>query len=242
MRAREGGLHGDSALVRRGVYACDIARQLGVVLRQLHRPSIGGRQVCLAEQGLEPARRHTGAMPRRLSWPSTIAPPPNRCRHTCWLGGDVSHAAGGGELVLTQAAGTLPRAPRQAETAGSGHASGPRPALTPAVLARAPDSGPARLAYPVASSGLAAPLAVEVAAGTASDSEGVAATDREHDSGEPDLGRRTDRERTAPQIGTGLVAAHGGSVHAESAPAARRAAIPALGDVYAESCACGRGL
>ena len=37
-------------------------------------------------------------------------------------------------------------------------------------------------------SGLATPLAVEVAAGTAAHSEGVAATDREHGPGEPDLG------------------------------------------------------
>ena len=41
---------------------------------------------------------------------------------------------------------------------------------------------------PVASSGLAAPLAVEVAARTAADSEGRAATHREHGPGEPDLG------------------------------------------------------
>jgi homeodomain-containing protein len=31
-------------------------------------------------------------------------PPPVRCRHVCPLGGDVAHAAGGGELVLTQRA------------------------------------------------------------------------------------------------------------------------------------------
>src|SRR5206468_10568348 len=63
------------------------------------------------------------------------------------------------ELVLAEAIGTLPRAPRQAETAGSGHASSSCPALTPAGLARAPDGGPARHAHPVALSGLAAPLA-----------------------------------------------------------------------------------
>jgi hypothetical protein len=115
-------------------------------------------------------------------------PPPVRCHHTYRLGGDVSHAAGGGEPVLAQAAGTLPRAPRQAETAGSGHASDACPALTPAGLACAFDGGPARHAHPVAASGLAAPVAVEVAARTAADSERVAATNREHGPGEPDLG------------------------------------------------------
>src|SRR6266849_6020518 len=115
-------------------------------------------------------------------------PPPVRCRHACRLCGEVSLAAGGGELVLAQAAGTLPRAPRQAETAGSGNASGSRSALTPAGLARAPDRGAARHAHPVASSGLAASLAAEVAARTAGHSEGVAATHREHGPGELDLG------------------------------------------------------
>src|SRR5471030_1924554 len=63
-------------------------------------------------------------------------PRPVRCRHAGRLCGDVSFAAGGGELVRAQATGTLPRAPRQAETAGSGHARGACPALTPAGLAR----------------------------------------------------------------------------------------------------------
>src|ERR1700693_1029959 len=78
-------------------------------------------------------------------------PPPVRYRHPCPLGGDVSRAAGGGELVPAQTGGSLPRAPREAETAASGHASGPRRAVTPAGLARAPDSSPARYAYSVAS-------------------------------------------------------------------------------------------
>src|ERR1700716_3556477 len=106
-------------------------------------------------------------------------PPVGRCRHAGRLCGDVSLAAGGGELVLAQAGGTLPRAPRQTETAGSGHASGPCPALTPAGLARAPHGGPARHAHPVASSGLAAPLAVEVETRTAGHSEGGAGAPRE---------------------------------------------------------------
>jgi hypothetical protein len=44
------------------------------VLRKYYiRPSIAGRQVfCLAEQGDQAGVRHTGAMPRRRSWPSTI--------------------------------------------------------------------------------------------------------------------------------------------------------------------------
>jgi hypothetical protein len=42
--------------------------------------------------------------------------------------------------------------------------------------------------HPVASSGLAAPLAADVATRTAAHSEGVAATHREHGPGEPDLG------------------------------------------------------
>ena len=55
-------------------------------------------------------------------------------------------------------------------------------------LARAPHGGPARHAHPVASSGLAAPLAVEVPARTAAHSEGVTTTHRAHGPGEPDLG------------------------------------------------------
>jgi hypothetical protein len=55
-------------------------------------------------------------------------------------------------------------------------------------LARAPHGGPARHAHPVASSGLAAPLAAEVATRPAAHSEGVAATHREHGPREPDLG------------------------------------------------------
>src|ERR1700730_12379608 len=106
--------------------------------------------------------------------------PVGRCRHAGRLCGDVSLAAGSGELVLAQATGTLPRAPCQAETAGSGRASGACPALRPARLACASDSGAPRYAHPVASSGLAPPLAVEVAARTAADSEGLAATHRKH--------------------------------------------------------------
>src|ERR1700675_4127259 len=115
-------------------------------------------------------------------------PPVGDWCHGGRLCGYVSLAAGGGEFVLAQAAGTLPRAPRQTETAGSGHASGSCPALTLAGLARAPHGGPARHAHPVASAGLAAPLAVEVETRTAAHSEGVAATHREHGPGEPDLG------------------------------------------------------
>src|SRR5713226_5541017 len=114
--------------------------------------------------------------------------PVGRCRHVGRRCGDVSLAAGGGELVLAQATGTLPRALRQTETAGSGDASGSCPALTPAGLARAPHGGPARHAHPVASSGLAAPLAAEVATRTTAHSEGVAATHRVDGPGEPDLG------------------------------------------------------
>ena len=62
------------------------------------------------------------------------------------------------------------------------------PALTRAGLARAPDRGPARHADPVASSGVAAPLEVDVATETAADSGRVAATDRAPGTGEPDVG------------------------------------------------------
>src|ERR1019366_4013373 len=137
----------------------------------------------------KPARRHTGAMPRRRpSWPFTI---PRVLFDVVTLAGFAVTSRSqlaGGELVLAQATGTLPRAPRPAETAGSGHASGACPALTPGGLACAFDGGPARHAHPVASSGLAAPVAVEVAARTAAHSEGVATTHREHGPGEPDLG------------------------------------------------------
>src|SRR6185295_16246793 len=102
-------------------------------------------------------------------------------------------------------------------------------------VAFAPDGGSTKHAHQVASSGLAAPLAVQVATRTAADSERPATTHREYGPGEPDVGRRTDRERVASQIGTGRVAADSGSVHPESAPAARRAAIPALGDICPES-------
>ncbi len=125
---------------------------------------------------------------RRRSWPSTIR------RLLC----DVVTFARLAVMSRTQLAAEnlflrkqlalLPRAPRQAETAGFGDASHPRPALTRAGLPLAPDGGPARHAHPVASSGLAASLAVDVAAGTATDSEGVAATDREDGPGESDLG------------------------------------------------------
>ena len=92
-------------------------------------------------------------------------PPPSvGCRHTRPPCANVPSAAGGGELVPPEAAGAPPRAPRQAETDGSGDASHPRAALTPAGVALAPDGGPARHAHQVASSGRAAPLAVEVAA------------------------------------------------------------------------------
>src|SRR6478672_25476 len=116
-------------------------------------------------------------------------PPPSvRCRQARPLGADAGSAAGGGEPVSPEAAGALPRAPRQAETAGSGDASHPRPALPLAGVALAPDGGPARHVHPVASSGLAAPLAVQVAARTAAGPERRAATHREHGAGEPDLG------------------------------------------------------
>src|ERR1700730_9113826 len=115
-------------------------------------------------------------------------PPVGRCRHAGGPCSDVSLADGGGELVLAQATGTLPRAPRQTETAESDNASGSCPALTPAGLARAPHGGPARHAHPVASSGLAAPLAAEVATRATPHSERMATTYREHGAGEPDLG------------------------------------------------------
>ena len=153
------------------------------------RPSIGGRQVfCLAEQGDQAGVRHTGAMLRRRSWPSMIR------RLLVDVGTLVGFAVtsrsqlAAENLFLRKQLALLPRAKRQAKTAGSGDASGSCPALTPAGLARAPHGGPARHAHPVASSGLAAPLAVEVAARTAADPEGPAATDREHGPGEPGLG------------------------------------------------------
>src|ERR1700688_4428576 len=67
--------------------------------------------------------------------------------------------------------------PRRPDPATASHLC---PALTPARLALAPDGGPARHAHQVASSRLAAPLAVEIAARAAAYSEGHTATHREH--------------------------------------------------------------
>jgi IS5 family transposase len=140
-------------------------------------------------QLIKSARTHTGYHVAPLPFMAFYDPPPSmRCRHACPPCADASSPAGGGELVSPEAAGALPRALRQAETAGSGDASHPRPALTAAGVAPTPDGGPARHAYQVASSGLAASLAREVAARTAADSERLAATHREHGPGEPDLG------------------------------------------------------
>ena len=105
-------------------------------------------------------------------------PLPGRGRHACPPCADASSAAGCGELVSPEAAGPLPRALRQAEPGGSGDASHPRAALTSVGLALDPHGSQARHAHPVASSRLAALLAVEVAVRTAAHSEGLATTHR----------------------------------------------------------------
>src|SRR4051812_6112597 len=87
-------------------------------------------------------------------------------------------------------------APRAVETGGSGNARHPRLALTPAGVAAAAHPGPARHAHPVASSGLASPLAVQVASRTAGDSAPCAATVRDHGAGQSDLGE----ERIANEL------------------------------------------
>lgn len=129
------------------------------------------------------------SMPRRL--PFLAAHDPFSvvgCCGVCRLGGDGSRDAGGRELVLAQAAGLVSRAPRQAETVGSGDASHPCPAFTRAGLARDPDGGPARDVHSVAPSGLAALLAVQNRTRTAADFEGRAATHRGHGPSQSDLG------------------------------------------------------
>src|SRR5207344_2046358 len=93
-------------------------------------------------------------------------------------------------------AGALPRASRQAETAGSRDASHARPALPPAGVALALDGGPARHARQVATSGLVAPLAMQVTARTAVGSERRAATHPEHGRANPTWGE----ERIANEL------------------------------------------
>ena len=137
---------------------------------------------------IKSARTHTVTMPRRRrSSPSTIRRL-LRCRHAGPPRADASSPTVGGEPVSPEAAGPLPRARSQAETARSGDASHPRAALRSAGLALDPHGGQARHADPLASSGLAAVLVVEVAARTAADSEGLAATHRTHGPGESNLG------------------------------------------------------
>jgi hypothetical protein len=171
------GLNEVSALRRvlRKYYIRSVQRALG------RCPS--GRQV------IKSTRRHTGTMSRRRrSWPSTIrrllcdvvtlarlalTPRAQLAAENLFLRK---------QLALYQERGVKPRRLDPATRVILVHA------LTPAGVAFTPDGGPARHAHTVASSGLAAPLAVDVAARTAADSEGPAATHREHGPGEPDLG------------------------------------------------------
>ena len=78
---------------------------------------------------IKSARTHTVTMPRRRrSSPSTIRRL-LRCRHAGPPRADASSPTVGGEPVSPEAAGPLPRARSQAETARSGDASHPRAAL-----------------------------------------------------------------------------------------------------------------
>src|SRR5215203_5673194 len=101
---------------------------------------------------------------RPRSWPSTIR------RLLCdvvmfaRLAGMPRVQLTAENLFLAEAAGALPGASGEAEAPRSGDARYSCTALTPARLALAPDSGPARHAHPVASSGLAPSVALEVAA------------------------------------------------------------------------------
>jgi hypothetical protein len=138
-----------------------------------------GRRFVQQSRATRPAGSHTGAMPRRRLLVDVIT-----------LAGFAvtSRSKLVAENLFLRKQLALYQAPCQTETTGSGHTSGSCPALTPAGLARAPHSGPARHAHPVASSGLAAPLAAEVVTRTTAHSEGVAATHRERGPGEPDPG------------------------------------------------------
>ena len=170
-------------------------------------------------------------------------PPPSvRCRHACPPRADASSAAGGGEPVSPEAAGALPRALRQAETAGSGDASHPRAALTPAGLALAPDGRQARHADPLASSGLAAVLAVEVAARTAADSEGLAATHRGMAQANPTWGEERIANELRLKLGLTVSPRTVGRYLRTLRPRRGGSAVPAVGDVCAESCARDRRL
>jgi hypothetical protein len=168
--------------------------------------------------------------------------PAVRCRHACTPCVDAARPVGDGEPVSPEAAGALPRPPRETETPGPDNTSGSGSALTTVGLASASNGGSARHAHQMASSGLAAPLAVEVAIRTAADPTGSSSTHREHGPGEPDLGRRTDRERTARETGPNGVTAHGRPISPDAAATPRQAALTAVGDVCAESCAWRRGL
>src|SRR3954471_14490132 len=97
--------------------------------------------VCLADWAIEGAGegcwRHGAPPLMALHDPS----PPQRCQDTRHLRFELSRATGRREPVLAQAARPLPGVLRQAKAAGFGYASRPRPALTPAGLALAPDGG-----------------------------------------------------------------------------------------------------
>src|SRR5713101_7874264 len=136
-----------------------------------------GRCFVWQSRVIKPAGKHTGTMPRRRrSWPSTLV------RRLLF---DVVTLAGIAVTSRSQLAAENLFLRKQLALYQERRLKPRRPDPAMRVVLvllsrlldwRAPDGGSARHAHPVASSGLAAPLAVEVAARTAAHSEGVAAT------------------------------------------------------------------
>jgi hypothetical protein len=156
--------------------------------------------------------------------------------------GDVPRAYGGGKPVPVQTAGAVPRSGTRRRNGPTGpRESRPsccRDCLTGARCSRRShlprsSGGTARAGGSSGGGGPARPAA---------NSGRPPAADRHHGTGEPDLGRGADRERTASEARARGFAAHRRAVSPARAAGPRRTAVPALGDVCSESCARGPGL